>query len=257
MRVVSLTEITSPNEIKYLLEERKGGRRQGLRPLRNENLNNWLTWQCAVVPLRQHGIKDDAHGSFEVGGDFASGLKNAVDDVDHNLQAFAGVGLFHQFFDQGHTGKDHALAGAGDVRKEAVLNRVVLGTVGRVVGDANFETQFIGKFLEVFFEDEVMAAIAAAAIAEAQQGRGVGIGVAPMLEPPGANAGAGELTGVLAAAEMQIAQVALQIINAMRNDQTFGLAGEIVVVGVQFCPGIEVAVPVQVAQVFLFSWCRS
>ena len=99
-------------------------------------------------------------------------------------------------FDQGHTGEDHALAGARDVWKESVLNRVVLGTVGWVVGNADFEAQFSGEFLQVFFEDEVMAAIAAAAIAQAQQRRGVGIGAAAMRPPPRPDAGTGELAGV-------------------------------------------------------------
>ena len=117
----------------------------------------------APIPTRAEG--EWWAGGLEVVGDFAAGLIDGLDDVDHDVQALAGVGLCHQFFDQGHTGKDHALAGAGDVRKEAVLNRVVLGTVGRVVGNANFEAQFIGEFLEVFFEDEVMAVIAPAAIA--------------------------------------------------------------------------------------------
>ena len=54
-----------------------------------------------------------------------------------NGQDCTDLGRGGRFFDQGHTGKDHTLAGAGDVRKEPVFNRVVLGTVGWVVANAN------------------------------------------------------------------------------------------------------------------------
>ena len=52
--------------------------------------------------------------------------------------------------------------------KEAMLNRIVLGAVGRIMGDANFDADVIGQCLQVLFEDVVTGTIAAAAITENQ-----------------------------------------------------------------------------------------
>jgi site-specific recombinase XerC len=57
--------------------------------------NNYLTGQSPVVPLGQHLIKNDAHGSLEIGGNFAASVIDGFEDVDHDLQALAGVGLGH------------------------------------------------------------------------------------------------------------------------------------------------------------------
>ena len=78
------------------------------------------------------------------------------------------MGFGHEFADDLPTLEDDALTGSGDMGKEAMLNRIVLGAVGRIVGDANFDADVIGQCLQVLFEDVVTGAIAAAAITENQ-----------------------------------------------------------------------------------------
>jgi len=52
------------------------------------------------------------------------------------------------------------------MREEAVFNGVVLGTVGRIVSNADFDADFISQFLEVGFEEVMPGVIAAATIAK-------------------------------------------------------------------------------------------
>ena len=89
-----------------------------------------------------------------------------LDDFNHDLQAFAGMGLFHQLFDQSNAGKDHSLTGVGYMGKQAVLNRIVLGAIGWVMSNADFDPKLIDQFLEVFFEDVMMGVVTATAITQ-------------------------------------------------------------------------------------------
>ena len=45
-----------------------------------------------------------------------------------------------------------------------MFNRVVFGRIGRIVRDANLQTQFVGEFLEVLLEEIVPRIVTAAAI---------------------------------------------------------------------------------------------
>ena len=110
---------------------------------------------------------------------------------------------------------NNALAGARDMRKQTVLDRIVFGTVGRVVSDADLYAQLIGQFLQVFLEDVMVRMIAAPTITQAQDGGRVGISQTSILTPPGADTIASEFARVLARAEMHVTEVALQIIDPM------------------------------------------
>ena len=71
------------------------------------------------------------------------------------------------FFDGGLDGnEDDSLASPRDVGEKSVLDRIVLGTVGRVVGHADFQTDPIRKFFQAVFENIPVGRIAAAAIAK-------------------------------------------------------------------------------------------
>ena len=89
---------------------------------------------------------------FEVVGDPSAGFVDAADDVDRGLEAGGGRGFAHQA-DHGIQGiKEHSLAGAADMGKEAAFDGVVLGAVAWVVGHADGEPQFIDEALQVLFE---------------------------------------------------------------------------------------------------------
>ena len=70
------------------------------------------------------------------------------------------MGFLHQLLDHRHPGKHYALASAGHMGEQAMLNGVVFRAVGRVMGDADFDADFIGQPLEVLFKEVVPSAVA-------------------------------------------------------------------------------------------------
>ena len=54
------------------------------------------------------------------------------------------------------------------------------------------------------------------------------------MKPPGSNAITSELTGILTRTDMEVTDIVLQVIDAMRNDNSFGKSIEIMVEGMQF-----------------------
>ena len=63
--------------------------------------------------------------------------------------------------------------------EEAVFNRIVLLAVGRVMGDADCDPNFICQLLQVLLENVVARTVTPAAVAENEDGRGVGIVLRP------------------------------------------------------------------------------
>ena len=145
-------------------------------------------------------VEDNAHVHFEVFCHFAPGLIDFLDDLHEHLQACAGFRFFDEFFDQSDAGENNALTGASYMREQAMFDGVVLGAIGRVVSNADFDPQLIRQFLEVFFEDVEVGVIAAPAIAQSQDCCGLGINKASIPIPPGADTIASELAGVFAEA---------------------------------------------------------
>ena len=82
-----------------------------------------------------------------------------VNNVHKYFQSGLGMGFLHQFLDHRHPGKHYALASAGHMGEQAMLNGVVFGAVGRVMGDADFDADFIGQRLEVLFKEVVPSAV--------------------------------------------------------------------------------------------------
>jgi hypothetical protein len=73
------------------------------------------------------------------------------------------------------------------------------------MGDPDFNAQFISQLLQVFFEDIMTGTVAPTTIAERQNCSRIQIEQATMLKPPRAKAIAGKLTGVLACADVDVA----------------------------------------------------
>ena len=87
----------------------------------------------------------------------------------------------------------------------------------------------VHQFLQVVFEEVLIGGVAATAVAQ-QQDRGRG-GIAALADavPVPAQAVAGELAGVVTEADVDVATIAGQIVDAVRDDQTRGPTGEVVV----------------------------
>lgn len=70
-------------------------------------------------------IKNDPDVFEEIRSAFFPGLINARQHLHRDFQSGGGSCLFHEVLGNGERMKDDALAGTGDVRKQAMLNRIV------------------------------------------------------------------------------------------------------------------------------------
>ena len=86
--------------------------------------------------------------------------------------------------------------------KEAMLNGVVLGCVGRVVRYPDFQAQPVGQLLETVLEDVTCGGVAATPVTEQQDRRGSGIMPLPNGFPPVGDAVAGETARVVTDAQV-------------------------------------------------------
>lgn len=82
-------------------------------------------------------------------GCFPAGLVDFVEDVHGDAQASPSLRSFDQVLDQRHAVEDDAFAGPRHVREDAMFDRIVLGAIGRIMRDAQFETCAIGQRLQV------------------------------------------------------------------------------------------------------------
>ena len=93
--------------------------------------------------------------------------------------------------------------------------------------------------------------VAAAAIAQEQDRRGVGVAALADAVPVPAQAVAGELAGVVTQAEVEVAAVASQIVDAVRNDHARRPTGEVVVERPEGPLRPHAAVAVELSQMLL------
>jgi hypothetical protein len=61
-----------------------------------------------------------------------------------------------------------------------MLDGVVLGAIGRIMGHAQFQTQLVGQALQMILEDVTIAGVAATAVAQEQQATCLRIGGSAM-----------------------------------------------------------------------------
>jgi len=118
-------------------------------------------------------------------------------------------------------------------------------------GHSDFDAQFIDQFLQVFFEDVVTRTLPPPHRRAPNCGC-MGIIYTAVRKPPRTNAIADELAGIFAQAQMQVAKIALHIVNAMRDDHLFRKAIEIVVESVQLFTGVEMPVTVKLPKYSFF-----
>jgi hypothetical protein len=121
------------------------------------------------------------------------------------------------------------LARTRHVREETVFNGIVLRTMRRIVSYTDFQADAVGKTFEMLLEDIAIRSIAAAAVAEQKHASRVGITGPAVLLPPEAETVAGEPTRVVAESQIQVAEIALDVVEAVRIDHAERGAGKIVV----------------------------
>ena len=90
---------------------------------------------------------DKGHVLLERLRDFATDLIPLIEHMDKHLQTPLGVGFLHQMLDHVDAGKQHPLASAREMRKQAMFDRIKFRTVRRIVGNTNFNPDLIGDIL--------------------------------------------------------------------------------------------------------------
>jgi len=101
-------------------------------------------------------------------------------------------------------------------------------TVRRMVSHMDFEADAVGEAFQVILEHITIGSVAAAAVAQQKHASRVGISGPAMHFPPEAETVAGELTGVVAEFQIQVAQIAFDVVEAVRIDHADRGAGKIV-----------------------------
>ena len=141
--------------------------------------NSWSPWERAgnnfpishwlgnspIVPLGEKLVEHNLHGLLESRGILPARLVHLVKDAHLDLEALLRFGLRHVVPNGLERVEDHSATRPGQVGEQAVLNRIPLRAVRRVVGHANLDAKPVRQLLKVFFEQIHGRAIAAAAIA--------------------------------------------------------------------------------------------
>jgi hypothetical protein len=177
----------------------------------------------AIIPSWQEIIKNDLHGFLEFFSHFTSGLVKLVNNMHKGLQPCLGMGFFHQFLDQLDAGEHHALASARNMWKQAMFDRVVLGAIGRVMGDADFNADLVGQGLQVLFEQVMSGIVTATAITLEQDRGGTGEARFPVGVPPMAQAITHKFTGIVAGADLNVTDILP--VSLRRGKKKLGKAG--------------------------------
>ena len=149
--------------------------------------------------------------------------------MHRRFQALFGARSRHGLAGHFRRGQQQALASLRNVREESMLDGIVLRTLRRVVRHANFQAKAIRQGFQMVFENVASGGVAAAAVAQEQQPASVGIREAPIGFPPVTQTVAGEPTGVVAEAQIQMPEVALGIVEPVRVEHPESGTGKIVV----------------------------
>ena len=137
------------------------------------------------------------------------------------------------------------------MREETVFDRIVLGTMRRIVSHTDFQADAAGKAFQVILKHVPIGSVAAAAVAQQKHALRVGISGPAMHFPPEAETVAGEPTGVVAESQIQVAQIAFDVVEAVWIDHAERGAGKIVVQSFLGLLRVEPALPEQKPQEFL------
>lgn len=116
---------------------------------------------------------------------------------------------------------------------------------------ADFQADAMGKMFQMILEHVPTGSVAAAAIAQQEHASRLGICRLAMPLPPDAEAVARKSTGVVAESQVQVSQVAFDVVETMRIDHAEGGAGKIVIQSFLGFLRVESALTEQKAQEFL------
>ncbi len=113
--------------------------------------------------------------------------------------------------------------------KETAFDRVELRAVAWVVGHSDFDSQFVDEVLQVLFEKILCRRIASATVAQQEDGLGVRVASLADTVPVPAEAVACELARVVAQADVDMAAIAKEVVDAVRNNDAGSPTGKVMV----------------------------
>ena len=180
-----------------------------------------VSWVCrrpdGVVPVTMKGMPTEADtGQLLVLHGDALGIRPFVDLRAHAESGFGGRGS-DEADDRGQTHQGLAAPVHGDMRKQAMLDLVPLGSSGWKVRDANDELRPVRELLKLGFPRARSARVAAAPVGRNEQFVYVRIGPATHPPPPLPYGLDRERGRVVVNADVDPSQVFADVVHAIGN----------------------------------------
>ena len=130
-----------------------------------------------------------------------------------------------------HREQGFSTPAAGDLREEPVFNRVMLGTIRRIMHYRYILSYFVCKVHKVLFYNTVRAGIRSSSIAKYNDSPRIRVFVNQMCIPYVFNVVTNEFGRIVALSNGHITNISLCIIDAVRNDFTLGKVGKVMIKG--------------------------
>ena len=181
------------------------------------------------MPLRERFIEDNPHLIFDIGSDFPTRCLDFVEHAHTDGYTRFRCRLRPQVFDDVDAGEEHALTGPREMRKQAMLERVVLRSVRWIVRHTNLPARLWRDLCESRFAQIGARAVAPTPSTQEQQRGRRRLQGSPVRRPPLAEAVTGKCTRVRARPQGDIALLLLHLVEPMRDDHSLGKAREVMI----------------------------
>lgn len=145
-------------------------------------------------------------------------FKMFIKNSDVDFQTGVCSCFLNKFFDNLVIRKDNALNGMMDMGKKAMFNRVPFGGVGRVMTYQNVLSDGLRECQHLLLESMVPIRVGSSRIAKHEDDGCAGVMMYPKIVPPPEQVFGNERGCFVAGADGDVALVALQVVNAVRND---------------------------------------
>lgn len=176
-------------------------------------------------------MRGETEAADEIGIWCAAGFVVGAVQVSGDPQAALCLGGANKVEDLRIAGQRFAGPVLGDLREQAMLDRVPLGGTGGVMSNGQGEIEAIAELgLEVGFPGPAAAPIAAASVGQDEQLPGAGVAVHPFAVPPLGDGMCGEAGRVVGDTDKDRAPVSEQIVDAVGDRHPGGIGAEVVVV---------------------------
>lgn len=147
--------------------------------------------------------------------------------------------------------QDESAPGLLDVAEQAMLDRVPLGGVGRIVGNAQAQPHALGEGDQVFFETQRPGGIGAATVQQQEQFGGVRVERREVRLPGQGDGVTDEGAGLARGAQGDEGLVEAHVVDAVRDEPPGGQVAEIMVVDHLRCGAVTATTAVQAPEEFL------